>query len=510
MRHYENKASERLGIQSTSRDGKIARVVTYITCENFTIKFDDGKEKTLRNWKQFIDGKFNYKLHYKAPRNKDERIGEKRIMNNGLEAVVIEYNGSHDIDIEFEDGEKRMGVNWRDFCKGNIAHPTIFGGNVSQNELVIKFYLEPLGFMRIPQRSRLSNKIGLKGKELDLYNEEVRIAIEYDGDYSHSKNKDDEGKNRLVEKLGITLYRFREPGCPKIDGKTYIMSDSKFMSISLEFCLKKFLRDVLGKDADIINFERDEHEIQEFVSKNKRVNIHLYEKSRMSNGMEAKIIKMSSCRNLTVQFEDGAIAYNKDYKSFLKGNIAHPEETSHAKKNRRLHERKQMKNGMMAEVIEYVSCDEIQVRFENGEITKTSWYHFSRGSVATPSSYVKNHLGEKKIQNSGNEEAEIIEAIDANHISVRFNDGTIVSNRKYADFLNGAIRKPGLPLLTRTLKNDRLGQEKIMKNGMCARITRYGSANDIDILFSNGTLVTHKKYSNFCSGSIACFPKIMA
>ena len=191
MRHYENKASERLGIQSTSRDGKIARVVTYITCENFTIKFDDGKEKTLRNWKQFIDGKFNYKLHYKAPRNKDERIGEKRIMNNGLEAVVIEYNGSHDIDIEFEDGEKRMGVNWRDFCKGNIAHPTIFGGNVSQNELVIKFYLEPLGFMRIPQRSRLSNKIGLKGKELDLYNEEVRIAIEYDGEYSHSKNKDD-------------------------------------------------------------------------------------------------------------------------------------------------------------------------------------------------------------------------------------------------------------------------------------------------------------------------------
>ena len=312
MRHYENKASERLGIQSTSRDGKIARVVTYITCENFTIKFEDGKEKTLRNWKQFIDGKFNYKLHYKAPRNKDERIGEKRIMNNGLEAVVIEYNGSHDIDIEFEDGEKRMGVNWRDFCKGNIAHPTIFGGNVSQNELVIKFYLEPLGFMRIPQRSRLSNKIGLKGKELDLYNEEVRIAIEYDGEYSHSKNKDDEGKNRLVEKLGITLYRFREPGCPKIDGKTYIMSDSKFMSISLEFCLKKFLRDVLGKDADIINFERDEHEIKEFVSKNKRVNIHLYEKSRMSNGMEAKIIKMSSCRNLTVQFEDGAIVYNKD------------------------------------------------------------------------------------------------------------------------------------------------------------------------------------------------------
>lgn len=504
MRHYESKASERIGMQSTSRDGKKAKVVKYISCENFTIKFDDGKEQTLKNWKQFIDGNFNYKLHYKAPRNRDERIGKKRMMNNGLEAVVIQYNGSHDIDIEFEDGEKRTGVTWRDFCMGNISHPTIFGGNVSQNELVIKYYLEPLGFMRIPQRSSISHKIGLKGKELDLYNEELRIAIEYDGEYSHSKNKDDEGKNRLVENLGITLYRFREPGCPIIGGKTYIMSDSKFMSISLELCLKKFFRDILGIDENIINFERDEHEIKEFVSKNKRANIHMFEKRKMNNGMEAEIIKMSSCRNLTVQFEDGAFAYNKDYRSFLKGNIAHPEETSHAKKNRRLHVRKQMKNGMMAEVIEYVSSDEIQVRFENGEITKTRWYHFSRGSVAAPSSYVKKHLGEKIIQNRGNEEAEIIEAIDANHISVRFNDGTIVKNRKYEDFLKGAIGKPGLAPLTRTLINERLGQENVMKNGMYARITRYGSANDIDILFSNGTLVTHKTYANFCSGSIAC------
>lgn len=202
MRHYSTKASERIGVESISRDGKKAKVVNYITCENFIVRFNDGQEIKLKNWKQFIQGNFNYKKHFKGPRNCRERIGEKKIMNNGLVATVTEYRGSHDIDIEFEDGEKRTGISWRDFCTGNVAHPTFLGGNVSQNELVLKFYLEPLGFVRIPQRSKLSNRIGLEGKELDLYNDKLRIAIEYDGEYYHA-NKDDEGKNKIVEGLCI-------------------------------------------------------------------------------------------------------------------------------------------------------------------------------------------------------------------------------------------------------------------------------------------------------------------
>lgn len=262
MRKYITKASERIGVESTSRDGKRAQVVSYSTCENFIIRFCDGKEIKLKNWKCFIEGNFNYEKHFKSPRNREERIGGKKVMNNGLTAEVIEYRGSHDMDILFEDGEKRTGVSWRDFCIGNIAHPTIHGGNVSQR--------------------------------------------------------------------------------------------------------------------------------------------------------------------------------------------------------------------------------------------------FSTGSVAVPSCYARNHIGDKKIQNRGNEEAEIIEVKDANHITVKFKDGTIVKDRKYEDFIHGAIGKPGIPQLRRTLKNERLWTEKIMRNGMKAKIVRYGSANDIDIKFSNGTIVMHKTYANFCSGSVAC------
>ena len=178
MRKYITKASERIGVESTSRDGKRAQVVSYSTCENFIIRFCDGKEMKLKNWRYFIEGNFNYEKHFKAPRNREERIGEKKVMNNGLTAEVIEYRGSHDMDILFEDGGKRTGVSWRDFCIGNIAHPTIHGGNVSQNELVLRFYLESLGFVRIPQRSKRSDRVGLEGKELDLYNpESVKLVV---------------------------------------------------------------------------------------------------------------------------------------------------------------------------------------------------------------------------------------------------------------------------------------------------------------------------------------------
>ena len=60
MRKYITKASERIGVESTSKDGKRAQVVSYSTCENFIIRFCDGKEMKLKNWRYFIEGNFNY------------------------------------------------------------------------------------------------------------------------------------------------------------------------------------------------------------------------------------------------------------------------------------------------------------------------------------------------------------------------------------------------------------------------------------------------------------------
>lgn len=49
---------------------------------------------------------------------------------------------------------------------------------------------------------------------------------------------------------------------------------------------------------------------------------------------------------------------------------------------------------------------------------------------------------------------------------------------------------------------DRLGERKIMNNGMIAEIIRYGGWEDIDVKFEDGYIAQNKRYSSFKKGSI--------
>ena len=52
----------------------------------------------------------------------------------------------------------------------------------------------------------------------------------------------------------------------------------------------------------------------------------------------------------------------------------------------------------------------------------------------------------------------------------------------------------------------RIGESRIMHNGMIATIVKYRKSTDIDVQFEDGTIVQHKKYSRFKDGSIG-YPK---
>ena len=52
-----------------------------------------------------------------------ERIGETRIMNNGLSAKIIDYRNCDNIDVEYEDGTILYNRRYGHFSSGNIRHP---------------------------------------------------------------------------------------------------------------------------------------------------------------------------------------------------------------------------------------------------------------------------------------------------------------------------------------------------------------------------------------------------
>ena len=57
-------------------------------------------------------------------RNKHiDRTGEERVMNNGQKAIIIYYNNSKDMDIQFEDGKIVENVIYQHFVKGSVKNP---------------------------------------------------------------------------------------------------------------------------------------------------------------------------------------------------------------------------------------------------------------------------------------------------------------------------------------------------------------------------------------------------
>lgn len=105
-----------------------------------------------------------------------------------------------------------------------------------------------------------------------------------------------------------------------------------------------------------------------------------------------------------------------------------------------------------------------------------------------------DRLGETKIMNNGMK-ATITNYSKCNDIDIQFEDGTIIRHTKYAYFQKGNIVNPNY--------KPHIGESRIMSCGQKATIIAYRRGDDIDVRFENGIIVKHKQYSAFQRGKIA-------
>lgn len=84
----------------------------------------------------------------------------------------------------------------------------------SYAEQVLFFYLKKY----FPDAINRYTDIGV---ELDIFLPQLKVGVEYDGVYWHKDKKtNDNKKNVICYEHGIRLYRLREKGCPKLNGKS--------------------------------------------------------------------------------------------------------------------------------------------------------------------------------------------------------------------------------------------------------------------------------------------------
>ena len=345
-----------------------------------------------------------------------DRTGEKKMMNCGLEATIIRYGGSLDIDVQFEDGQVVYHRYYSSFQKGRIAPP-----------------IDPR-YSHVGEKRMMNCGLEAEIIRYGSYNDiDVRFS---NGEVTTKRNYGSFIKGKIAP--------------PDYDRHKYNPNDSR--------------------------------------RKNNRVG----EKRIMNCGLVAEIIQYRKANDIDVRFEDGQIVFKKAYKEFSLGRIAPPNDP---RKTSHLGEKRVMKCGLMAEIIRYGSSHDIDVRFENGQVVYNKQYSaFKRGQIGLPP---KTHIGEKRMMNCGMI-AEIICLRRKDDIDVQFEDGQITEHKHYSAFQSGMIAPPIMP------KNkSRLGEKRMMNCGMIAQIIRYGKSNDIDLSFEDGQIVYHKAYGDFLNGKIA-------
>ena len=285
--------------------------------------------------------------------------------------------------------------------------------------------------------------------------------------------------------------------------KTDRLGETRMMNCGMEATIIRY-----GTCADIdVRFEDETvavHKIYNAFKKgeiaNQNIKASRLGETRMMNcGMEATIIRYGNSKDIDVRFEDGAVAKNKTYKAFKKGEIANTNIKASAED--RLGETKRMNCGMEATIIRYGGCNDIDVRFGDGTIVKHRTYdQFKKGSIAHPNTKVsaKDRLSETRMMNCGME-ATIIRYGGCNDIDVRFEDGKVAVHKAYNAFEKGEIANPNM----KASAENRLGETRMMNCGMEATIIRYGGATDIDVRFEDGAVTKHKGYKGFKKGGIA-------
>lgn len=232
------------------------------------------------------------------------------------------------------------------------------------------------------------------------------------------------------------------------------------------------------------------------------------ETRKAKNGMMMTIIAYRRNDDIDIMFEDGYIAVGRTYDMFRQGRIGNPNVSrTYWKRNRdvksfRVGETNRAKNGQMMTIVAYRRCDDIDVLFEDGYLAEHKQYScFLAGEILNPNVIVKgpaiksSRVGVTLINIQGLKMT-IIAYRKADDIDVQFENGTVITT-SYHYFSKGNVVCPGL-----SRHISRVGESRVMNNGQVATIIAYRGATDLDVRFEDDTVVTHKAYTNFKLGTI--------
>ena len=345
---------DRLGETRMMNCGMEATIIRYGKYSDIDVRFEDGAVAEHKVYGDFKKGKIaNQNIKASA----ENRLGETRMMNCGMEATIIRYGRYDDIDVRFEDDTIIKHRRYGQFKKGEIANQNI--------------------------KASAENRLG----ETRMMKCGMEATIIRYGRYDDIDVRFEDGS--MVEDKAYSAFKKGEIANPNMKASAENrLGETRMMKCGMEATIIRYENatdiDVRFKDGTMVEDKAysafKKGEIANPDIKTSAENC-LGKTKMMSCGMKATIIRYDGCNDIDVRFGDGTIAKHRTYDQFKKGNIAN--QNTKASAENCLGETRTMNCGMEATIIRYGKYSDIDVRFEDGTVAKDKTYNnFKRGVIA--------------------------------------------------------------------------------------------------------------------------------
>ena len=169
----------------------------------------------------------------------------------------------------------------------------------------------------------------------------------------------------------------------------------------------------------------------------------------MNCGLQATIIAYRKYKDIDVQFEDNTVRKHVSIRAFEDSEIApEPNMSTDDNKQKYIGMTRRMKCGVKATIIAYRKYNDIDVKFENGEIREHAWLHYFKSGSLAPDHFTllqssEKYLGQTNLMNCGLH-ATITAYRSHSDIDVQFEDNTSFQHTSISNFKKGGITAPTL------------------------------------------------------------------
>ena len=421
---------------------------------------------------------------------KETIIGMQNRMKNGMLATVIADRGSDDIDIQFEDGTIVEHSRRDRFKSGNIANPTI-GRMICKT---IKYSI--MGQSKTMKNGMVATVIADRGKhDIDVRFDNGMIAYH---------------RERASFKNG-TMTPF--PHLKSIVGQSNIMNNGMLATviadrggkdIDVQFADGTVVR---GKTRDLFRKGYIRNPSLQGRSKPQSI-VYFFIKKYFPDATQDFrpdwLKNPNTNNNLELDIWVPSICIGIEYDGFIP---SHKKKTKLGTTKRDLiisapeikhlytiHEKDTY--GYIYEKntnywLDHTSFDKSYDLYRDLEKVLTQLL-FDLGITTTieinnvvMEQICLSYIGEQRIMNNGML-AKIIAYRSYDDIDVEFADGTIIPNRDVNSFRTGGIALPSW--------HSCVGEKRMMNNGMIATAIADRSSDDVEIMFEDGIVVTTHRY----------------